>query len=56
MTVYINAKNPDGSRETIDEFATRKEAVEAIGNYREAFRGSGIALWLSCRCCRDWGG
>lgn len=49
---YINMKNRDGSRETVDEFDTLREAKEMLSEYRMAFYGEN--LYLSARCCKNW--
>ncbi len=51
MTTYINQKE-NGEVETIDEFDTRKEAREMLGEYQMAFHGGDI--YLSNRCTNDW--
>lgn len=51
MKTYIQRKG-DGYLETVDEFATRKEARAMLEEYRMA---DPYALYyLSSRPCRDW--
>lgn len=50
MTVYINLRGAEGV-ETVDEFETRKEAREALGEY---LRLSGGDYYISSRSTREW--
>ena len=52
MTTFINIKNPDGTRETVDEFETTKEARQMLTEYQLAFRG--LEVYTSTRCCANW--
>ena len=51
--IYINWKVA-GKVETVDQFDTRKEAQEAIHEYKMAYGYQGEA-YLSSRCTKDWG-
>lgn len=42
-----------GTRETVDEFKTRREAREMLMEYRAA--DPSAHYYLSSRPCRDWG-
>lgn len=52
MPYYINMKNTDGTRETIDEFDTAKERDEMLHEYRKAFTNEN--LYASSRPCANW--
>ena len=48
---YIQRK--DGRNlETVDEFKTRKEALEMVREYRMS--DPTAHFYLSSRCCKDW--
>ncbi len=49
--IYINMKTA-GVVETVDEFATHKEAREMLTEYRMAF--GPCDLYMSSRCTQDW--
>ena len=48
---YINMRE-DGDVETVDEFSTKKEALEMLAEYQVAFGHA--RLYLSTRCTNDW--
>ena len=48
---YIN-RFGQSIRETVDEFATRKEAIAALREYR--ISDPSARYWISSRCCRGW--
>ena len=47
---YINMKQ-NGVVETVDEFPTRREALEMLVEYRMAFN---CEVYTSARCTKDW--
>jgi len=47
---YINMRE-DGEVETVDEFPTRKEALEMLAEYQMAFSAR---VYLSTRCTNEW--
>ena len=49
---YINMRTSDGV-ETVDEFTTRKEALEMLVEYRIAYGPVGH-LYLSSRSTKEW--
>lgn len=51
MTTYINMKDSNGDRETVDEFETFKEAREMLTEYQRAQFGN---VYLSSRMCANW--
>ncbi len=50
---YINMKSEQGI-ETIDEFTTYKEAREMLKEYRLAYQGTGLYVYMSQRCTNEW--
>ena len=40
--------------ETIDQFATYREAKEMVKEYRIAFAGQGVRVWVSQRSTKEW--
>jgi hypothetical protein len=50
MAYFINCKTSQG-RETVDEFETRKEALEMLREYQMAYT---MNVYLSSRCCANW--
>lgn len=52
-TYYIQRK--DGKDlETVDEFDNRKEAIQAVKEYRMSDTSAGY--YISSRPCKSWGG
>ena len=51
MTIYIQRRG-NGQLETVDEFATRKEAREMLKEYQLA--DSGAHYYTSTRACAHW--
>lgn len=49
---YINIKNGNGPVETVDEFETRKEALEMLAEYRMGDRVNNY--YASSRCTKYW--
>lgn len=52
MTYYIQRRG-QGYLETVDEFETRKEAGEMLGEYRMS--DPSAYYYVSTRPCRAWG-
>lgn len=50
--VYINGEH-NKEKETIDEFTTRKEAKQALIEYKLSYP-TDFKLWLSQRPCKGW--
>ena len=50
---YINMADAYNGIETIDQFATYREAREMIKEYRMAF-GQGVRVWISQRSTKEW--
>ena len=51
--VYVNTRTQYGV-ETIDQAETRKEAIHLLREYRLAFSGTGIPVYLSQRPDATW--
>ena len=51
MTTYVQRVG-QGYRETVDEFETRKEALEMVREYRVSDPSANF--YLSTRPCKDW--
>jgi hypothetical protein len=51
---FINIYTNTYGVETIDEFDTLKEAREMMKEYRLAYRGMGIPMWISQRPDATW--
>lgn len=51
MNIYIQRKG-DGYLETVDQFATRKEARAMLAEYRMSDPSG--HFYLSSRPCKDW--
>ena len=49
---YINMKTPNNEIETVDEFATYKEAKQMLKEYRLSDNYN--SYYLSQRCCKGW--
>jgi hypothetical protein len=51
---YIQRRDKARNLETVDEFATRKEAREMLREYRMS--EPGVSFYLSSRPCKAWKG
>tara|TARA_R110001632_G_scaffold199971_1_gene322583 strand:+ start:399 stop:578 length:180 start_codon:yes stop_codon:yes gene_type:complete len=49
---YIQRKDYDGNLETVDEFESRKEAVNILKEYR--IYDTSAFYYISQKPCRDW--
>jgi len=49
---YIQRKSYDGNLETVDEFESRKEAVNNLKEYR--IYDTSAFYYISQKPCRDW--
>lgn len=49
--IYIQRLG-QGQRETVDEFATRKEAIAMLREYRTA--DTSATYYISSRACANW--
>ena len=49
---YIQRKSYDGNLETVDEFESRKEAVNILKEYR--IYDTSAFYYISQKPCRDW--
>jgi hypothetical protein len=49
---YIQRKDYDGNLETVDEFDSRKEAVNTLWEYRRS--DTSAFFYISQKPCRDW--
>tara|TARA_R100001129_G_scaffold35626_1_gene24263 strand:- start:2 stop:181 length:180 start_codon:yes stop_codon:yes gene_type:complete len=49
---YIQRKDYDGNLETVDEFESRKEAVNMLKEYRLGDKSA--YYYISQKPCRDW--
>lgn len=63
MTLYLNVKATDGTRETVDSVdicptyfptprAVRREAARLVSEYRLC----GMSVYVSTRACANWKG
>jgi hypothetical protein len=52
MAKYIQRKDPYGNLETVDEFESRKEAVNNLKEYR--IYDTSSFYYISQKPCRDW--
>jgi len=49
---YIQRKDYDGNLETVDEFESRKEAINNLKEYR--IYDTSAFYYISQKPCRDW--
>ena len=49
---YIQRKSYDGNLETVDEFESRKEAINNLKEYR--IWDTSAFYYISQKPCRDW--
>ena len=49
---YIQRKDCDGNLETVDEFGSRKEAINMLKEYRLSDQSA--YYYVSQKPCRDW--
>tara|TARA_R100000231_G_scaffold57879_2_gene47849 strand:+ start:420 stop:599 length:180 start_codon:yes stop_codon:yes gene_type:complete len=49
---YIQRKDDYGNLETVDEFESRKEAVNMLWEYRRS--DTSAFFYISQKPCRDW--
>ena len=49
---YIQRKDCNGNTETVDEFASRKEGIKMLKEYRISDKSA--FFYISQKPCRDW--